>query len=130
MSINIDDLLSCKYKKGGRSKKEGYDCYGYLIEVEKRFGHKIPDFADLKKTDIDYIHCMNMAEKEASDITSVEKPEYESDVILFKGDNGVCNHVGIYLGNGLFTHCNIYGPHVERLNTYYRKIGKVYSWHK
>lgn len=128
MAICIDDLLVSKYKKGGRKVETGFDCYGYVIEIEKRFGHIIPDFSELKTELIDYDKCKFIAESKLSDVIKKDKPEKESDLILFIGSNGVKDHVGVYLGNGLFTHCDMHGPHVQRLNSYYKKIGAVYSW--
>lgn len=38
----IDDLLGVPYKEHGRDKS-GYDCYGLVIEIEKRLGYELRD---------------------------------------------------------------------------------------
>ena len=42
--ICYSDLLGCEFKYGGRSKDEGFDCYGLAIEIYKRLGITLPDF--------------------------------------------------------------------------------------
>lgn len=42
--IKYDDLLSVPFKKGGRGT-DGMDCYGLCIEMCRRCGKTLPDFA-------------------------------------------------------------------------------------
>lgn len=41
--MNCFDLIGVPYKENGRSKEEGFDCYGLAIEVERRLGKKLND---------------------------------------------------------------------------------------
>ena len=38
-----EDLLGTKFKVHGRSKEEGFDCYGLAIEVLRRNGIELKD---------------------------------------------------------------------------------------
>lgn len=125
--INIDDLLGVRYRHNGRNAKTGFDCYGLAIEVEKRFGHILPDLDLFKADGRDFMVCKNIALNELCEkVQEVNEPEQEGDVILFN-NNSVLNHIGVYLGNGKFIHCNKYGVHIERTTQCYH-IGKVYRW--
>lgn len=125
--INIDDIVGARYKQGGRSAVEGFDCYGLAIEVSKRFGHTIPDLDGAIGMDCDFLHY----EKEAShnmNVKEIAYPETEGDIILFKDTKGFYHHIGIYLGDGRFIHCNKWGVHIERLEPAKRLIGRCYTW--
>ena len=41
--IDVSDLIGIPYKDNGRSKEEGFDCYGLVIECEKRLGKTLKD---------------------------------------------------------------------------------------
>lgn len=41
--LDVSDLIGIPYKDNGRDKKEGFDCYGLVIEVERRLGKKLID---------------------------------------------------------------------------------------
>lgn len=125
--INIDDLLGVRYKHNGRDINTGLDCYGLAIEVEKRFGHFLPDYESFKKNDRDFMFCKDIVLEELRDkVYEVDTPEKEGDVILFN-NNSILNHIGVYMGNGKFIHCNKYGVHIERI-AQCCYIGKVYRW--
>lgn len=128
--IYIEDLLGVRYKDFGRDVKEGLDCLGLAIEVEKRFGNTLLDTpaALVRRKDRDCIEVREKIENlEGENVIVVDKPEKEGDLILFN-NSGVLNHCGVYLGDGLFIHCNIYGVHIEKINMFTSPIGKVYRW--
>lgn len=125
--INIDDILGVRYTHNGRDLNKGFDCYGLAIEVEKRFGHSLPDLDSFKSNDRDFVACKDIALGELKGkIQEVDSPEKEGDVILFN-NKSVLSHIGVYLGNGKFIHCNKYGVHIER-TAQSVNIGKVYTW--
>lgn len=41
-SLDVTDLIGVPYIQNGRTK-DGFDCYGLAIEVEKRFGNELID---------------------------------------------------------------------------------------
>lgn len=125
--INIDDLIGVRYLNNGRSKYEGFDCYGLAIEVEKRFGHDLPDLDEIKKANRDIKTCEKKCLKQVKAVV-IDYPKTEGDVLFMKDGTGVLNHIGVYLGDGKFIHCNKYGVHVERVAYYKNMIGRVFTW--
>lgn len=117
----IDDLLGIPYKLHGRDK-DGYDCYGLVIEVEKRFGRRLPDFYTKSKAD-----HLNIGELiKSSRIIKTNTPVL-GDLILFYDSKGRTVHIGVYLKNDDFIHCDCYGVRISKLSSYFRK-GEVFTW--
>ena len=54
----------------------------------------------------------------------------EGAILLFQNVCGMKNHIGIYMGDGLFAHCNIEGSKMERLCDWKDKLGGIYLWQK
>lgn len=126
--INIDDLIGIRYRLCGRDKK-GMDCIGLVIEVERRFGHNLPDAQAYRESGaLGKFQTLVESTAEQLCIKVVNRPEKEGDIILFENNIGLLHHIAVYMGNGQFIHCNRYGVHIERLSTYIEKIGRVYTW--
>lgn len=125
--INIDDLIGVRYKNNGRSIVTGMDCYGMAIEVSKRFGHILPDIAEIKASTRNLKLCEQKV-LEQINVKEIKEPETEGDILFFKSGSGVLDHIGVYLGDGRFIHCNKYGVHIERVFYYKNMIGRVYTW--
>lgn len=126
-TINIDDLLGVKYVHNGRDPKIGLDCYGLAIEVSKRFGHELPDMESFFSSDRIFEDCEAQARNKVN-VKVIKEPKTEGDVLLIKNPKGIRSHIGIYLGDGEFIHCNNLGVHLEHLKRYENFIGKVYTW--
>lgn len=125
--INIDDLIGVNYCVNGRSIETGFDCLGLAIEVERRFGHILPDLDEAKIDDYDFALCQKLCLSKIKNIVPVSKAEKEGDLILFEDNSGVMFHIGVYLGNNKFIHCNKYGVHLTEVGRIY-KVGVVYRW--
>ena len=97
--------IGTRYKWGGRTPQEGFDCSGLMQYSYKQIGIKIPRTA-AKQRD---------ASRRLS--RSQLKP---GDMIFFKTGRR-SNHVGIYAGNGEFIHASSGSHRVkkERLDTPY-----------
>lgn len=127
MLIDINDLLGKPYKPHARGPVE-YDCYGLVIEVEKRIGHKMPDL---------YTRLANRGEWEydphnidfAKEMTGMEKTDKPSfgDVIVFFDAKGRIFHTGVYLKNDDIIHCNRDGVHIIKVQEYGIKW-EAYKW--
>lgn len=126
-TIDIDDLVGVRYCFNGRSKETGFDCYGLAIEVSKRFGHIMPDVEEAWKEDRDFLHCEGLCLSKV-EVKRINEPQTPGDVILIKNSRGILNHIGIYLGDGRFIHCNKLGVHLDRVSQYKMLIGRVYKW--
>lgn len=126
--INIDDLIGVKYRLRGRTK-EGMDCIGLVIEVEKRFGYTLPDIEAYREEGaLSNFHTLAEENAEVLKIKLIEYPKKEGDILLFENRAGLLHHIAVYMGNNQFIHCNKYGVHIERISSYPEKIGRVYTW--
>lgn len=99
--IYLDDLIGIPYKLHGRDLN-GLDCYGLVIEVEKRFGHNLKDLYTEA-----YSSCIE-------GLVKCDKPDTSDIILFFK--NGRCCHIGVYLEKDDFIHCSPYGVVVDKLS--------------
>lgn len=95
-NIRIDDLIGVPFVEFGRDPKKGLDCYGLVIEVERRFGKKLNDVS-LEKFDAEKL-------KRTLPEINVRKTEtIKPGVILeFYGRQDNRLHVGVALGGDIF----------------------------
>ena len=110
----LNDLIGKPFKDRGRGE-DGYDCWGLVLEVFKRYGINLPDF-DISA----YAHKMVAKkvdeEKNKSCWKKLDKPEVPSICIFGKG--GFVHHLGVYIGNGKFIHSLIgKGVQIDRLSS-------------
>ena len=91
-----EDLLGVKFKVHGRSKEEGFDCYGLAIEVLRRNGIKL-EYAFYK--DLDNRESVHEELHSKISHLRIEKPERCCIIELSVGGEPL--HVGVYIGNGL-----------------------------
>lgn len=125
--IFIDDLLGIPYKLHGRDAR-GYDCYGLVIEVLKRFGFELDDLDSYTKETLS--KCFKNETNKIilkNNLKRVSEPK-ESDIVLFF-DRGIGSHVGVCLGKNKFIHCDALGVRITSLTTY-NKRWEVYRWQK
>lgn len=107
------DLLGVKYTVHGRSKEEGFDCYGLAIEVLKRNGIILEDL------------ILNPKEGKinAEEIQTVE------NLCLIEMEKGHQYHIAVYIGDGLLIHSRKgFGVCIEplyRYNAYVRRYLRV-----
>lgn len=128
---DIADLIGCRYKDHGRTKEEGFDCYGLVIEVLKRNGIFLPDYLYDKVDSETEKRVMNLA-LNGIPAEKVDRPK-PLDVVILQLLNDPC-HVAVYLGYGKIIHCCKYGVVVEdmkrwenRTKGYYRIKGNNQS---
>lgn len=97
--MDYRDLLGVKFKVHGRSKEEGFDCYGLAIEVLKRNGIELKDafYKDLEnRGDVhEELHA-------SIPHLRIEKPEV--CCIIELSVHGEPLHVGVYIGDGMMIH--------------------------
>lgn len=119
----IDDLLGIPYKIHGRDRK-GYDCYGLVIEVEKRFGRDLVDFYTEYNKAGNYSSIKELIK--GSKLIKTFNPVM-GDLLLFSDSKGRTAHIGVYLQNDDFIHCDCYGVRISELRTYFRNC-EAYTW--
>ncbi|MCX8131835.1 MAG: SH3 domain-containing protein [Clostridia bacterium] len=84
-------LLNAKYKYGGNTPEEGFDCSGFVKYVFASFN----------------INMERTAASQANQGITVEKDKLLMGDLVFFDTNGTgtnINHVGIYIGDGKFIH--------------------------
>ena len=101
-------LFGIKYVYGGQSL-QGFDCSGFTRHVFAKFGINLPRRADLQM--------------EAGMAVGSREDLLPGDLVFFMtGVSAKVNHVGIYVGDGLFIHAATRsGVRVDPLNSGYYK---------
>ena len=122
MQVTYTDLLGCKFAPKGRTKENGFDCYGLAIEVLKRNGIYLKDvFYDFDKKE-------EQAEeiKTKLNISKIDKIQKLCIINIKVHGNPV--HIAVYLGDGLIIH-SVYnkGVIIEPLHLYQNRIEGYYK---
>lgn len=121
---NIRELIGAPYKIHGRSREEGFDCYGILKEcIRQDYNIELPDcvYKTLEEQEkiSDCIHSFDVFEK----IDNLQKK-----CIIELSVKGLPMHCGYYLGDGLFIHSvQRLGVIVEPVRRWKNKILGVYK---
>lgn len=125
--IEIDDLLGVPFKMHGRTLA-GFDCYGLAIEVSRRFGHRLVDmFYDYNATNnLQDLNDNTYNITQGSGLVKTDIPEM-GDILLFFDNKNRTTHIGVYLSNDNFIHCDADGVRVTKLGSYFRKWS-AYKW--
>ena len=124
----IDDLLGSPFEFHGRNRK-GFDCYGLVMEVEKRLGRCMIDFY-AEYSEKNYKKCLNDNSLRFVNNMNLIKTKYPvlGDVILFFDSKGCAVHIGVYLKRNDFIHCDGCGVRINNLETYFRTEKEFYTW--
>ncbi len=81
--------MGIRYRWGGNTPRQGFDCSGFTKYALKKSGKKIPRTA---------------AQQSKASRTISRSTLRPGDMVFFKTKGTKVNHVGIYLGNGKFIH--------------------------
>lgn len=125
--LNINDLIGTKFYIHGRNKKEGFDCYGLVIEIAKRCGHYLPDLWYMDTSSETFSSSADTILKELRNaVQKVYDPEEGDMVIFLEGLKMV--HIGVMVDDERFIHCDKSGVHISVLNAYFRRNYAIYRW--
>jgi cell wall-associated NlpC family hydrolase len=99
--LSAMDFLGVRYRRGGTSAEQGFDCSGFTRYVfEHSLGRVLPRRADQQA-------------KEAG-LVDVKKDELRpGDLVFFNTMRRAFSHVGIYIGEGKFIHAPRAGGEVR-----------------
>lgn len=99
--IHLEDLLGKPFINGGRGPN-GYDCWGLVCEVFRRYGIGLPDYR---------ISCRDIEEIDRQ--VAMDKPKWRRcdptnppvpSLLVIRQRGNFSNHTGVYLGAGRFMH--------------------------
>ncbi len=96
MGIEISDLIGVPFVEFGRNPKTGLDCYGLVIEIERRYGKKLNDVVPEK---FDREKLQKTLPK--INVRKTEKIE-EGSILEFYGKRDNRLHVAVSLGGNIF----------------------------
>ena len=84
-------FLGNPYVWGGTSLTNGADCSGFVLSIYKKYGYKLPHYSG----------------SQANSGTKISFSEIQpGDLIFYNNDQGVINHVAIYIGNNQIIHAS------------------------
>lgn len=121
--ISVNKYIGCKFKIHGRSKEEGFDCYGLVIQILKDNGIILTDafYVSLENNEDVFNEIM-----EKSKIIKIDNPE-KLCIIVIKVHNEP-THVALYIGEGQIVHSVIKkGVIIEPLHRYRNRIEGYYK---
>lgn len=125
--MSLDDLIGKPYINHGRGP-DGYDCYGLVMEVERRMGTDMPDFE--YKDFRGVLECNSERLLKEGRAVEIEEP-VPGALCLFRNFRGMASHIGVYIGDDLFIHCHYRrGVCIERFSPYRMTAAGVYIWQK
>ena len=115
----LQTLIGIPFVDHGRDET-GIDCYGVLLKVMSFLGIEFPDPEKLTNS-IDILRIME------SELTETKDYQF-LDILLFHGEGGALNHVGICLDKLRFLHAQkVVGVSVSVLKDIWkRKFYKAY----
>lgn len=100
VELDYSDLIGRPFREFGRGP-EAYDCFGLWIEINKRLGIKVLDYGQLIGENSETI-CKK-ADEYRPKFTKIKEPQ-PGDLILFRTDTGLTDHIGVIVQPGLFLH--------------------------
>jgi hypothetical protein len=101
MALNAMNFLGVRYRRGGTSASNGFDCSGFTRHVfESSLGLVLPRRVDDQAV--------------SSGLMPVKRDELKpGDLVFFNTLKRTFSHVGIYVGDGRFIHAPRTGSHVR-----------------
>lgn len=126
--MEYGDLIGVPFVDGGRDKENGFDCWGLAMEMYRRQGVMLKDYA-LPAVEAARISAsMKYNTHTAKDWQKLKKPDMYCIILIKLSPEVWANHVGIYIGGGKFIHAySPTGVSIARISRWQSRIVGYYK---
>ena len=131
MDIKLTDLVGVPFVDKGRDPQTGLDCWGLLIEVQKRYGRTIPDFDISCNNGAEIFHFFRELKNTWKEVNGKPEPGDGIALALMENHRNIVQHFGTFIGKGRFIHTlKETGVIISRTNNliYQARIKGYYKW--
>ena len=120
MDSRLQSLCNAIYVPEGRGELVGsvhkFDCWGFVMAVFNHFGVALPDYTE-HPDNFDAVKKRYNAASSSALWERIDTPEVPCLVAMATVHPAVCNHFGVYLGDGVFVHIQKEcGVHTDRVD--------------
>ena len=118
--VDFTDLIGVPFKDKGRSMEDGFDCYGLVKEVYKRYGYNIPEYDSYAHyNDTCRINELISGNVKNYPWKEIKEPKAPCLIaIRFGSPDGVVNHTAVYIGGDRFIHTRErIGVNIDRISS-------------
>lgn len=124
--FKYNDIIGIPFKDGGRSKQEGFDCWGLALELFRRQGIDLSDYKISSEATMAVSDEMGRALP--TKWKKLTAPTEGCLVVIRMLPEGWANHCGIYIGYGKFIHayCDETGVVIDRLKRWGPRVVGFY----
>ena len=130
---NLADLIGVPFLDKGRDPKRGLDCWGLVLEVQRRIGNAVPDYAVTSCYASGECDAWVRGESVGGKWVDVDEPLPGDIVVMETNPNmpGCIDHCGVFIGGGRFIHAiqkhEVSAPKL-RLASMFGKVRGFYRW--
>lgn len=119
--ISFVDLIGVPFVNRGRDIHTGFDCYGLVKEVYKRFGYDIPEYNALYTNYDDICRVSELISGNVKNYPwrEIKEPKVPCLIAMrFGAPDGYVNHTAVYIGDDQFIHTRErIGVNIDRLSS-------------
>ncbi len=107
--VDVSDLIGCPFRENGRTR-DGFDCYGLALEVERRFGKELADVV--------YSGCDQRLADEFAPLLNIRRAgRITAGTLIEMRRNGEV-HVGVALDGTRMIHATVnQGVRISRIGS-------------
>jgi len=122
VSISVSDLIGKPFEYNARGP-EKYDCWGLVMEMQRRNGIKIPDYESPTA-------WQDISKLMRRELVQWERVDQEPYSVMYMKLATQPSHVGVYLGFGKFIHASESSEmvRIERIRFWENNIVGYYKY--
>ena len=116
--IDVSDLIGVPYKDHGRSKEEGFDCYGLVLEIAWRMEKPLPDVWYQN-------HNLELSNENAH-LLPIHEVDYITEGVIIEMEVNNELHIGVALNNREMIHATRKGVRINQIGMF--PVRQLYTW--